>query len=127
MPFEHTVKFKGFNKTKRMCSVAVAVAVLQLLCLVTATTSRPFALQGLNQQAVELNKDIERVVKSSEGEYRGVSTLGSRPPNCEHRCGGCIPCEAIQVPTTTDRLGVQYANYEPEGWKCKCGSKFFNP
>ncbi|KAK4395107.1 Coatomer subunit zeta-1 [Sesamum angolense] len=26
---------------------------------------------------------------------------GSRPPSCEHKCYGCMPCEAIQVPTTS--------------------------
>ncbi|OVA04450.1 hypothetical protein BVC80_1717g10 [Macleaya cordata] len=70
-------------------------------------------------------KRVEVVV--SEEECEGLSTLGSRPPNCEHKCGGCIPCGAIQVPTPTNHVGVQYANYEPEGWKCKCGDSFFNP
>ncbi|PIA64290.1 hypothetical protein AQUCO_00100044v1 [Aquilegia coerulea] len=59
--------------------------------------------------------------------YKGLSTLGSKPPNCKHGCGGCVPCEAIQVPTTNDHLRVQYTNYEPEGWKCKCGASLFSP
>ncbi|BBH08253.1 hypothetical protein Prudu_020388 [Prunus dulcis] len=63
----------------------------------------------------------------NEGKYRGLSRLGSRPPNCEHKCQGCVPCFPVQIPTTTDQIGLQYANYEPEGWKCKCGSTFFNP
>ncbi|TYH15322.1 hypothetical protein ES288_A05G032300v1 [Gossypium darwinii] len=58
---------------------------------------------------------------------RMMGRLGSRPPNCEHKCGGCRPCVATQIPATTDKLGIQYTNYEPEGWKCKCGSTFFNP
>lgn len=62
-----------------------------------------------------------------EGKYREVSRIGSSPPSCEHKCYGCMPCEAIQVPTTTSRVGVQYANYEPEGWKCKCGPTFYTP
>lgn len=57
----------------------------------------------------------------------GFSKLGSRPPNCKHKCGGCTPCIAIQVPRTTTHLEVQYTNYEPEGWKCKCGPTLFNP
>ncbi|PSS20796.1 MEPFL3 like [Actinidia chinensis var. chinensis] len=68
-----------------------------------------------------------RALHEKEEAYKGLSRLGSRPPNCEHKCGGCKPCSAIQVPTTTDHLGVQYANYEPEGWKCKCGTSFFDP
>ncbi|XP_042481038.1 EPIDERMAL PATTERNING FACTOR-like protein 3 isoform X2 [Macadamia integrifolia] len=63
----------------------------------------------------------------NEESYKGLSTLGSRPPSCDHKCGECSPCEAIQVPTKTFHFGIQYANYEPEGWKCKCGTSFFNP
>ncbi|TKY64347.1 EPIDERMAL PATTERNING FACTOR protein 3 [Spatholobus suberectus] len=60
----------------------------------------------------------------------GVSKIGSSPPSCEHKCYGCVPCEAIQVPSTSTRrshLGIQYANYEPESWKCKCGPSFYSP
>ncbi|KAL6996309.1 hypothetical protein U1Q18_006443 [Sarracenia purpurea var. burkii] len=57
----------------------------------------------------------------------GRNKMGSRPPSCEHKCLGCMPCEAIQMPTTTARVGVQYANYEPEFWKCKCGPSFYSP
>ncbi|KAK7402257.1 hypothetical protein VNO78_14377 [Psophocarpus tetragonolobus] len=59
-----------------------------------------------------------------------VSKIGSSPPSCEHKCYGCTPCEAIQVPSTSSRrshLGVQYANYEPESWKCKCGPSLYSP
>ncbi|XP_021898899.1 EPIDERMAL PATTERNING FACTOR-like protein 3 isoform X2 [Carica papaya] len=58
---------------------------------------------------------------------RELSRLGSRPPDCEHKCGGCRPCNAIQIPANSHHFGVEYANYEPEGWKCKCGTSFFNP
>ncbi|KAK7389636.1 hypothetical protein VNO78_24842 [Psophocarpus tetragonolobus] len=60
----------------------------------------------------------------------GVSKIGSSPPSCEHKCYGCVPCEAIQVPSTSNKrshLGIQYANYEPESWKCKCGPSFYSP
>ncbi|GLU22399.1 hypothetical protein SLE2022_384790 [Rubroshorea leprosula] len=57
---------------------------------------------------------------------RGVSRIGSSAPSCERKCYGCTPCEAIQVPTTS-HVGLQYANYEPEGWKCKCGPSFYSP
>ncbi|KAL7238115.1 hypothetical protein ACSBR2_004249 [Camellia fascicularis] len=73
-------------------------------------------------------ESMERVHRNEEAQ-KGVSSLGlgSSPPKCEHKCRGCKPCNAIQVPTTTDHLGLHYANYEPEGWKCKCGTSFFNP
>ncbi|XP_042400621.1 EPIDERMAL PATTERNING FACTOR-like protein 2 [Zingiber officinale] len=60
-------------------------------------------------------------------EYKHFGTLGSRPPICEHKCEGCAPCRAFQIPTNMNRLGTQYANYEPESWKCKCGSTFYDP
>ncbi|KAL0014992.1 hypothetical protein SO802_002061, partial [Lithocarpus litseifolius] len=63
----------------------------------------------------------------NEKTYMWLSRLGSSPPSCQHKCEGCIPCDPIQTPTTTAQIGVQYANYEPEGWKCKCGTSFFNP
>lgn len=59
---------------------------------------------------------------SSVEKYKKV---GSKPPRCDHKCYGCIPCEAIQVPTMA--VGVLYTNYEPEGWKCKCGPTFYTP
>lgn len=68
-----------------------------------------------------------RAGDKNESGFEGLSRLGSRPPNCEHRCGRCKPCIAIQVPTNADHLEVQYANYEPEGWKCKYGTSMFDP
>ncbi|KAI3937166.1 hypothetical protein MKW92_019582 [Papaver armeniacum] len=77
---------------------------------------------------VESTQGSEKeVVVASEEACDGLSTLGSRPPSCVHRCEGCNPCGAIQVPTRTDQLNLQYANYEPENWKCKCGNAFFDP
>ncbi|KAJ7278576.1 hypothetical protein O6H91_Y384500 [Diphasiastrum complanatum] len=66
--------------------------------------------------------------------------IGSRPPSCQNKCNACNPCLAIQVPTPQRRRSDQdptaagagqimgeFSNYKPEGWKCKCGSRFFNP
>ncbi|KAL5572446.1 hypothetical protein UlMin_022043 [Ulmus minor] len=63
----------------------------------------------------------------NEEEHRGLGRVGSIPPNCVHKCESCVPCYPVQIPTSTDHIGVLFANYEPEGWKCKCGSSFFNP
>lgn len=65
--------------------------------------------------------------RREEANDRGVSKIGSSPPSCEHKCYGCFPCEAIQVPSTSSHLGIMYANYEPESWKCKCGPSFYSP
>lgn len=66
------------------------------------------------------------------GEENLNAKIGSSPPSCEHKCFGCTPCEAIQVPTIANakrhaHFGVDYTNYEPEGWKCKCGPSFYSP
>ncbi|KAK9069712.1 hypothetical protein SSX86_010106 [Deinandra increscens subsp. villosa] len=66
------------------------------------------------------------LMKSEEYEGGIENRIGSRPPSCEHKCYGCSPCEPTQVPTTT-HVGIQYTNYEPEGWKCKCGPTFYSP
>ncbi|KAI4355463.1 hypothetical protein L6164_004236 [Bauhinia variegata] len=89
------------------------------------------ALSGLEEAplpspyALESNKGL----KSTESVSNAVSKIGSSPPSCEHKCYGCSPCEAIQVPSTSRRshFGIQYANYEPESWKCKCGPSLYSP
>ncbi|KAI5066329.1 hypothetical protein GOP47_0018953 [Adiantum capillus-veneris] len=63
--------------------------------------------------------------------------LGSRPPMCRDKCETCFPCEAVKmVPTpmiasTTasqhNMAHLDYSNYDPVGWKCKCGARIFNP
>ncbi|XP_022731406.1 EPIDERMAL PATTERNING FACTOR-like protein 5 [Durio zibethinus] len=80
-----------------------------------------------SKKGVEISKG--GVGYGSEETYgsRMVGRLGSRPPNCQRKCGRCTPCVATQIPATSEKLGTQYTNYEPEGWKCKCGSTFFNP
>ncbi|KAE8688647.1 EPIDERMAL PATTERNING FACTOR-like protein 3 [Hibiscus syriacus] len=91
------------------------------------TGQKPEALQ------VSLSSSMERAgatTKEENGERESKVGIGSSPPNCEHKCYGCTPCEAIQAPITTSkriRVGLQYANYEPESWKCKCGPSFYSP
>ncbi|KAL7114057.1 hypothetical protein ACP275_04G096700 [Erythranthe tilingii] len=84
-------------------------------------------LQTTQTSLQGMKKRMELVVVREGGAKREMKRAGSSPPSCEHKCYGCMPCEAIQVPTTTRRVGVQYTNYEPEGWKCKCGPTFYSP
>ncbi|XP_059458716.1 EPIDERMAL PATTERNING FACTOR-like protein 3 isoform X2 [Corylus avellana] len=118
------------------------IIALQIVSWASAT-SRPFPPndslgahqpgQSSESLTVALNTEegLKRVREKTNREamQKGVSKIGSSPPNCEHKCYGCVPCEAIQVPTTSmhSHLGIQYANYEPEGWKCKCGPSFYSP
>ncbi|KAL1807636.1 hypothetical protein ACET3Z_024626 [Daucus carota] len=73
------------------------------------------------QSLEELGHHKKQFEKTDKSE---MSRLGSRPPNCDHRCGECKPCVAVQVPTNDTQL--QSPNYGPEGWSCRCGS-FFTP
>ncbi|XP_034597805.1 EPIDERMAL PATTERNING FACTOR-like protein 5 [Setaria viridis] len=69
-------------------------------------------------------------IGGGEGEQEQLSRLGSRPPCCESKCGGCAPCEPVQVragAVTEGGLRPQCANYEPVGWKCRCGAAVFDP
>ncbi|XP_026447252.1 EPIDERMAL PATTERNING FACTOR-like protein 2 [Papaver somniferum] len=130
---------------KRRIRILVA-AFLLLMCWVSASSrnieahlqvfknykkdNHSFTGQGTEflPARVESTRGSEKeVVVASEEACDGLSTVGSRPPSCVHRCEGCNPCAAIQVPTRTDQLNLQYANYEPEDWKCKCGNAFFDP
>ncbi|XP_024520145.1 EPIDERMAL PATTERNING FACTOR-like protein 1 [Selaginella moellendorffii] len=79
--------------------------------------------------------------------------IGSRPPSCSNKCNSCLPCQAVQVPaplshhspsssstpsssssspqgessSPPSQVCSEYSNYKPEGWKCKCGNKLYNP
>ncbi|KAE9600426.1 hypothetical protein Lalb_Chr14g0372741 [Lupinus albus] len=79
----------------------------------------------------ELQKVTEAMsVREKESYDRGVNRIGSSPPSCEHKCYGCTPCDAIQVPSNNNmhiKLSLQYTNYEPESWKCKCGVTLYSP
>ncbi|KAK9131233.1 hypothetical protein Sjap_011720 [Stephania japonica] len=111
----------------------VVTAFVLIMLFSVSSASRPFGLQDKSKHSNTTVESKQQGLKSNNttGEVyeacKELSTLGSRPPKCEHKCGRCSPCEAIQVPTTTDHVGVQYTNYEPEGWKCKCGPTFYNP
>ncbi|WJX28361.1 hypothetical protein P8452_17092 [Trifolium repens] len=119
------------------------ILILTASILLSSVISKPWMLFGAaNQQAffkvdpTTRKQGVPRPFDSIQGrkvleEYEetmmGASRIGSRPPRCEHKCGGCIPCNPIQIPTNKNHIGVQYANYEPEGWRCKCGTSYFSP
>ncbi|KAK9755967.1 hypothetical protein RND81_01G063400 [Saponaria officinalis] len=79
----------------------------------------------VSTKSVEASYSSKQVTEG--GSYKGMNQVGSKPPNCEHKCDGCNPCIAIQSPTITEHFGIQFANYEPESWKCKCGPSVYSP
>ncbi|KAI3806821.1 hypothetical protein L1987_22736 [Smallanthus sonchifolius] len=94
----------------------------------TQIISSQFSMPSKSVPNSRFSTKDEDMMKSEVERYgRGIENrIGSRPPSCEHKCYGCSPCEATQVPTTS-HVGIQYTNYEPEGWKCKCGPTFYSP
>ncbi|KAL9662988.1 hypothetical protein QQ045_027825 [Rhodiola kirilowii] len=129
-------KMKGSISSCRLVIVTAAV-LLQIMSCVSATSrsylpSAPApALQpGLRTNQFRLSPLAAMPSMSQEDAEdfkEKVNKIGSSPPICDGKCYGCSPCEPIQVPTITSRVGLQYANYEPEGWKCKCGPSFYSP
>ncbi|CAL0320285.1 unnamed protein product [Lupinus luteus] len=135
---------------RRMCYILMAALIFSSLVCVLNKPLSPFdvnqqelfkpsntvdqttRIQDVPTPAFDSTQGDERIKKAKENGYketlRGLSRLGSTPPRCEHKCGGCIPCDPIQIPTSNKHLlRLQYANYEPEGWKCKCANSYFNP
>ncbi|XP_074300296.1 EPIDERMAL PATTERNING FACTOR-like protein 2 [Silene latifolia] len=69
--------------------------------------------------------EVQKVVVVVRGKI-----MGSRPPQCEGRCGSCGGhCEAVQVPSVTNleyARGGLSSDYKPITWKCKCSPLLFN-
>ncbi|XP_019256306.1 PREDICTED: EPIDERMAL PATTERNING FACTOR-like protein 8 [Nicotiana attenuata] len=77
--------------------------------------------------------------RSGERKQMRMVMLGSSPPKCVNRCKGCRPCMAVLViPPHTSTSGKVSKSLktlytrEDEGyyllsWKCKCGTKYFQP
>ncbi|KAL8461655.1 hypothetical protein ACS0TY_032945 [Phlomoides rotata] len=47
---------------------------------------------------------------------KGRLLLGSSPPNCVGKCGGCNPCDRLLVDIGDERV-----------WRCKCNGKIYPP
>ncbi|CAA0820628.1 EPIDERMAL PATTERNING FACTOR-like protein 6 [Striga hermonthica] len=50
---------------------------------------------------------------------------GSSPPRCNSKCGKCKPCEPVHLPVPPGTPIT--AEYYPEAWRCKCGSRLYIP
>ncbi|GAB2225540.1 hypothetical protein Droror1_Dr00006337 [Drosera rotundifolia] len=87
----------------------------------------PFHVKTTSEEVNKIQKGVGKTEEKPKESYKDEKKIGSRPPSCENKCYGCSPCEAIQVPTITAAFTIQYANYFPEGWKCKCGPSFYSP
>ncbi|XP_010062649.1 EPIDERMAL PATTERNING FACTOR-like protein 2 [Eucalyptus grandis] len=101
------------------------------VALLLSETNPEMLLSSKHPRTLSERAQEIRSCEQEEGRNQmGGSKIGSRPPRCEHKCYGCTPCEPTQVPATHNghaHVRVQYTNYEPEGWKCKCGPSLYNP
>ncbi|MCO5587495.1 hypothetical protein L7F22_041444 [Adiantum nelumboides] len=86
-----------------------------------------------DHHAIRRREELEEDLKTARTLRK---RLGSRPPMCRDKCETCFPCQAVKmVPTpivastaaTQHVAHLDYSNYDPEGWKCKCGEHIFNP
>ncbi|KAL3824466.1 hypothetical protein ACJIZ3_020495 [Penstemon smallii] len=98
------------------CSLVLYLFIVtsSLVCVTSSSRSRHFAPNGgliisahfnqltavhtpqIAQNSNEgMKKRMERV--EEEAKYnKEINKIGSRPPSCEHKCYGCMPCEPIQ-------------------------------
>ncbi|XP_011072539.1 EPIDERMAL PATTERNING FACTOR-like protein 3 [Sesamum indicum] len=113
----------------RAIRLCCCLLVLFFFYKLSSVSSRQFHVfpANVNNGAPKTPHSSPPIHTSNQIKEMKKTVQGSRPPSCEHKCYGCMPCEAIQVPTTSSSVGVQYTNYEPEGWKCKCGPTLYTP
>ncbi|KAK4369984.1 hypothetical protein RND71_009459 [Anisodus tanguticus] len=70
--------------------------------------------------------------RSEERKQMRMVMLGSSPPKCINRCKGCRPCmAALVIPPHSKGLKI-ISTREDEGyyllsWKCRCGTKYYQP
>ncbi|KAE8722016.1 hypothetical protein F3Y22_tig00014445pilonHSYRG00093 [Hibiscus syriacus] len=120
---------------QRMCCILIITIILQIISRIHTSTSSLASHHVPQKQdtipalsGVSFDSKQGGVESRNGGEtYSSRMVVGSRPPNCQRKCGECTPCVATQIPATTGERGIQYTNYEPEGWKCRCGSTLFDP
>ncbi|MCD9558440.1 hypothetical protein HAX54_015814 [Datura stramonium] len=71
--------------------------------------------------------------RSGERKQMRMVMLGSSPPKCVNRCKGCRPCmAALVIPPHTRKGSKTLTTREDEGyyllsWKCRCGTKYYQP
>ncbi|KAF7806742.1 EPIDERMAL PATTERNING FACTOR-like protein 3 [Senna tora] len=121
----HSSSYNFHLSNKQQALIALFSCIILNLkhCTKFSAIDQTPRTQHVQEPAFEGNEGMENGYKKTG---RGLSRIGSRPPRCEHKCKGCVPCDPIQIPTSRGHR-VQYANYEPEGWKCKCGTSYYNP
>ncbi|KAJ7535144.1 hypothetical protein O6H91_12G020300 [Diphasiastrum complanatum] len=132
---------------KHVSSCGVIMIIFQLLVFGTEARvllpEKASSLEDKNFSPVGSVAQVESTVLAADTESLSDTSaqIGSRPPSCQNKCNSCNPCQAVQVPTPQDRrtghgptpaaqgsqIMNEYSNYIPEGWKCKCGNRFFNP
>ncbi|CAL4958747.1 unnamed protein product [Urochloa decumbens] len=117
----------GASRQREQSRAALFLLFLALLLNLAAASS-----QGDRRELVRVGEGSPSSPIDGGGhveeEQQQLSRLpGSRPPCCERKCGACAPCTPVQVRAGAAVGRPQCANYEPVGWKCRCGGAVFDP
>ncbi|CAL4978379.1 unnamed protein product [Urochloa decumbens] len=124
----------GARRQREQSRAALSLLFLVLLLNLAAASG---SSQGDRREPVRVAEGLPPPPIDGGGhveEGQQLSRLpGSRPPCCERKCGACTPCKPVQVRAgaaerrSGDDRRPECANYEPVGWKCKCGAAVFDP
>ncbi|KAB1218117.1 EPIDERMAL PATTERNING FACTOR-like protein 4 [Morella rubra] len=110
------------------CHSLQTLAAFAFLLFASATV---ISLSQLGSEALRQPETEEkhgagsRAIFERFGPTRRALGLGSSPPTCRSKCGGCSPCWPVHVPI---HPGLSTPlEYYPEAWRCQCGNKLFMP
>ncbi|CAO2161416.1 unnamed protein product [Urochloa humidicola] len=117
----------GARRQRQQSTAAWFLFFVLLLNLAAA----PALSKGDRREPVHVGEGSPTPSQPAHEQEEQLSRLpGSRPPCCERKCGECTPCTPVQVRAGAAEGRLRRpdcANYEPVGWKCKCGAAVFDP
>ncbi|CAI9107128.1 OLC1v1006419C1 [Oldenlandia corymbosa var. corymbosa] len=107
----------------------ICLVFTALLCSLAESRATVVSSNGVGFDLQEVGKK-EHGFAHVDGVGRKHSRpVGSSPPSCGGKCGGCTPCSPIRVtvpPKGGERL-MMSAEYYPQRWNCSCGGKLYHP
>ncbi|KAH7373123.1 hypothetical protein KP509_17G038100 [Ceratopteris richardii] len=108
---------------KKSCGLLIAPLLLVLPLLLTTASNA-----SLHEETLSA---FERMAQNRRVAHEMRRLIGSAPPRCFKRCGGCNPCSSVLVPIhqNLDALSRPRgeAEYYPVAWRCQCRGKIYYP
>ncbi|XP_057772540.1 EPIDERMAL PATTERNING FACTOR-like protein 6 [Salvia miltiorrhiza] len=121
----NTVGVRGRGRRRsRLMGLRIPTVSLTIFCFFVCFSE---SIRLLSVQGGDIsNKDLESYkIGANNSMARRIGGLGSSPPRCTSKCGGCTPCTPVHVPVPPGTPVT--TEYYPEAWKCKCRNKFYIP